>query len=182
LAFGFVPSTKTTKDCPLHFNDLWNVYQTTPGFPSDKLKTVLEHVAHLIVPTKMKGIVFAYDEAQNMSDHRENNQYPLSLIVDVFSSMQKRDLGCQFLLVLTGLPTLVPKLNEARTFTERMFHTLVLDRLSDHDARDVIALPIELTHSTLTFSEPAIQRIMAESKGYPFLIQYICKDSTVRLT
>jgi hypothetical protein len=81
-----------------------------------------------------------------------------------------------FLLVLTGLPTLVPKLNEARTFTERMFHTLVLDRLSDEDARAAITRPIEITRSTLTFAETAIQRIMAESKGYPFLIQYICKE------
>ena len=36
--------------------------------------------------------------------------------------------------------------------------------------------PIEITQSTLTFAEMAIQRIMAESKGYPFLIQYICKE------
>jgi hypothetical protein len=176
LPFGFVPPAKTPKDRPLHFNDLWNVYQATPGFPSDKLKTILEHVAHMIAPTKMKGIVFAYDEAQNMSDHRENNEYPLSLIVDVFSSMQKRSLGCQFLLVLTGLPTLVPKLNEARTFTERMFHTLVLDRLSENDAREAVTRPIKLTKSTLTFSETAILGILAESKGYPFLIQYICKE------
>jgi hypothetical protein len=176
LPFGFIPPTKTSKDRPLHFNDLWNVYQTTPGFASDKLKTVLEHVAHMITPTKVKGIVFAYDEAQNMSDHRENHEYPLSLIVDVFSSMQKRELGCQFLLVLTGLPTLVPKLNEARTYTERMFHTLVLDRLSDDDAREAIERPIKITGSTLTFTERAISVIMQESKGYPFLIQYICKE------
>ena len=176
LPFGFVPPKKTAKDRPLHFNDLWNVYQSTAGFPSDKLKTVLEHVAHMVAATQMKGIVFAYDEAQNMSDHRENHEYPLSLIVDVFSNMQKRNLGCQFLLVLTGLPTLVPKLNEARTYTERMFHTLVLDRLSDDDAREAITRPIEITQSTLTFAEVAIQRIMAKSKGYPFLIQYICKE------
>lgn len=130
----------------------------------------------MIAPTKVKGVVFAYDEAQNMSDHRENHEYPLSLIVDVFSSMQKRELGCQFLLVLTGLPTLVPKLNEARTYTERMFHTLVLDRLPDVDARDAITRPIEITGSTLTFTEKTIRLIMEESKGYPFLIQYICKE------
>jgi len=120
--------------------------------------------------------LFAYDEAQNMSDHRETNQYPLSLIVDVFANLQKRDLKCQFLLILTGLPTLIAKLNEARTFTERMFHTLVLDRLPDDSAREAITRPMEITKSTLTFAEKTIQRIMNESKGYPFLIQYICKE------
>lgn len=176
LPFGFVPPAKTAKDRPLHFNDLWQVYQTTAGFPADKLKAVLEHVASMIAPTRVNGIVFAYDEAQNMSDHRETGQFPLSLIVDVFSSMQKRELGCKFLLVLTGLPTLVPKLNEARTYTERMFHTLLLDRLSDKDAREAIKRPIEITGSTLTFTDKAIDLIMQESKGYPFLIQYICKE------
>ena len=177
LPFGFVPPKQSAKDRPLHFNDLWTIYQKTPGFPADKLKTVLEHVAHMIRPSKAKGIVFAYDEAQNMSDHSDANEFPLSLIVDVFSSIQKReDIGCKFILVLTGLPTLVPKLNEARTYTERMFHTLVLDRLSDNDARDAITRPIEMTQSTLTFTENTIQRIMHESKGYPFLIQYICKE------
>jgi hypothetical protein len=176
LPFGFIPPTKSHKERPLQFNDLWNIYQGTPGFDSDKLKAVLEHVASIITPTNIKGVVFAYDEAQNMSDHRETNQYPLSLIVDVFASMQKRNLKCQFLLILTGLPTLVPKLNEARTFTERMFHTLVLDRLSDAGAREAIIRPIEITQSTLTFSETTIQNIVKESKGYPFLVQYICKE------
>jgi hypothetical protein len=176
LPFGFVPPARTSKDRPLHYEDLWAVYQSTAGFPSDKLKAVLEHVALMMAPTKKKGIVFAYDEAQNMSDHRGINEYPLSLIVDVFANMQKRELPCQFLLVLTGLPTLVPKLNEARTYTERMFHTLMLDRLSDADARNAIVQPIQIVKSTLTFAEATVQRIMNESKGYPFLIQYICKE------
>ena len=143
---------------------------------SDKLKAVLEHNAMLLKGTAIKGIVFAYDEAQNLSDHRDTNQYPLSLVVDVFASLQKKQFGPQFMLVLTGLPTLVTKLNEARTFTERMFHTLVLDRLKDPDARDAIVRPIEIEKSTLRFSEQTIERIMSESKGYPFLIQYICKE------
>jgi hypothetical protein len=96
--------------------------------------------------------------------------------VDVFAYLQKRDLGCQFLLVMTGLPMLVTKLNEARTFTERMFHTLVLDRLTEKEAREAIVKPIEITQSTLGFSNKTVERIMNESKGYPFLIQYICKE------
>ena len=34
------------------------------------------------------------------------------------------------MLVLTGLPTLFPKLVDARTYTERMFHTIFLDKLT----------------------------------------------------
>jgi hypothetical protein len=77
---------------------------------------------------------------------------------------------------MTGLPTLVTHLNEARTYTERMFHTLVLDRLSEDETREAILKPIELSKSTLTFSKQTVARIIEESKGYPFLIQYICRE------
>jgi hypothetical protein len=93
-----------------------------------------------------------------------------------FASLQKQNLPCQFLLVLSGLPTLIPKLNQARTFTERMFHTLLLDRLNEPETRDAITRPIELTKSTLTFSDKTIENIINESKGYPFLVQYVCKE------
>jgi AAA ATPase domain len=176
LPFGFVASKRTAKERPLNYEDLASIYAKTPGFVSDKLKAVLEHVAAILAPTKVKGIVFAYDEAQNLSDHRESDQFPLSVIVDVFSSLQKRQLPCQFLLVLTGLPTLIQKLNEARTYTERMFHILILDRLKEVEARAAVVKPLELVSSTLGFTENTINRILLESKGYPFLIQYICKE------
>jgi hypothetical protein len=141
LPFGFVPPKKKgANERPLKFDDLSSIYNNTPGFVMDKLLAVLEHVAAMIAPTKVKGIVFAYDEAQNLSDHQDTNQFPLSVVVDVFANIQKRHLDCQFLLVLTGLPTLVQKLNEARTFTERMFHTLILDRLIDPDTRAAIEM------------------------------------------
>jgi hypothetical protein len=176
LPFGFTEKQRHPNERPLKYDDLANLYNSTPGFVSDKLKAVLEHVAALLRGTGVKGIVFAYDEAQNLSDHKDVNQFPLSLVVDVFANLQKKQLGCEFLLVLTGLPTLVTKLNEARTFTERMFHTLVLDRLKDPEAREAIVRPIEIEKSTLGFTNQTILRVMHESKGYPFLIQYICKE------
>jgi hypothetical protein len=175
LPMGFTGKA-TTNARPLKFDDLWHIYNTTPGFDSDKLKAVLEHVAMIIANAKIKGIVFAYDEAQNLADKKESGQFPLSLVVDVFSNLQKRNLGCQFLLVMTGLPTLITNLNEARTYTERMFHTFVLDRLSEDDTREAIVRPIEIAQSTLRFADTTIEKIVHESRGYPFLIQYICKE------
>ena len=176
LPFGFVSNTHTVNARPLHYNDLWNIYNQTPGFDSDKLKAVLEHVGKIIANAKIPGIVFAYDEAQNLSDKKDKGQHPLSLVVDVFSNLQKRDLGCQFLLVLSGLPTLITNLNEARTYTERMFHTFLLDRLSDDETRQAILNPIEVSGSSLKFSPATVEKIIRESKGYPFLIQYFCKE------
>ena len=161
---------------PLQFDDLWRIYESTPGFSTDKVKAVLEYSASIIADTKLKGIVFAYDEAQNLVDKKEREQFPLSLVCDVFANLQRRDLGCQFLLVMTGLPSLITHLNEARTYTERMFHTLVLDRLTESETREAVLKPIELSKSTLKFSSKTVARIVEESRGYPFLIQYICRE------
>jgi len=175
LPFGFT-SKKQRKERPLNFDDLWGMYQGTPGLISDKLRALLLYVAKLVEQTPIKGIVFAYDEAQNLSDHAEKNQFPLSLLLDVFSQIQRQETRCRFLLVLTGLPTLIPKLNEARTFTERMFHTIVLDRLNEKDARDAVVKPLEISRSTLTFAPAAVNYIVQDSAGYPFFIQFLCKE------
>ena len=173
---GFVDAKMPKETRPLHYDDLSKLYESTPGFVSDKLKAILEQVTTWLAETEIKGIVFGYDEAQNLSDHKEVKQFPLSLVIDVFSNIQRKNLKCQILLVLTGLPTLLPKLTEARTFAERMFHTMVLDRLSDAETREAITQPIDITGSSLRFADKTIERIALESRGYPFLIQYICKE------
>ena len=168
--------TKDEGDRPLSFDDLWSVYKKTPGLVEDKLRHVLEQVANVVAPSELKGVVFAYDEAQNLADHKANNEFPLSLLLDVFSYFQRRDFGCHFILVLCGLPTLLPKLNEARTYTERMFHTMRLQRLSDSAAREAILRPIEIAKSKLKFPEYVVADIISMSAGYPYFIQFICKE------
>ena len=173
LGFG---SKEETRKRPLEFDDLWKLYMETAGLPVDRLKEVLNRVAQLIAVTPVKGIVFAYDEAQNLADHSAVNQYPLSVLLDAFSSLQRQQHKCKFLLVLSGLPTLFPKLNEARTYTERMFNVLQLERLNDKAAREAVVKPIELTKSPITFSANTVDMIVRESRGYPYFIQYICKE------
>ena len=57
-----------------------------------------------------------------------------------------------------------------------MFHTLMLDRLTEAETRKAILKPIEIYSSTLTFSDQTVNRIVVELRGYPFLIQYICRE------
>ncbi len=104
---------------PLNYQALKAIYDKTRGLVLDKLKGVLEFLWPKIEASAQKGIIFAYDEAQNLADHKAKEQYPLSLLLDLFQSLQRK--GVRFMLALTGLPTLFPKLVEARTFAERMF-------------------------------------------------------------
>jgi hypothetical protein len=161
---------------PFSFNDLWSIYENTPGLVLDKLQAVFAQVAQLIEKVPIRGIVFAYDEAQNLADHAAAKEFPLSLLLDLFASLQRKHYNRSFMLVLTGLPTLFPKLNEARTYTERMFHVLQLDRLSHDDARQAVIEPIKITKSSLGFSHETIENIVSMSGGYPYFIQFIGKE------
>jgi hypothetical protein len=161
---------------PVHFDDLWKIYESTNGLTDDKLKAVLLSVRAALEQTDIKGVVFAYDEAQNLTDHALSKEFPLSILLDVFSYFQRNPSKCKFMLVLTGLPTLFPKLNEARTYTERMFHVMHLQKLDETAAREAIKKPIELTQSTLTFAEKTINEIVQMSSGYPYFIQFVCKE------
>jgi hypothetical protein len=175
LPLGFT-ALSCTKSRPLQYGDLRKVFDESPGLSSDKLKSVLRHVEKLISDTNIRGIVFAYDEAQNLTDKAQDKQYPLSLLLDVFQSIQKSPHNVPFLLVLTGLPTLFAKLNEARTYTERMFEVLALDRLSDEDSREAIVRPIAEESCPVSFSDDTIKQIIQMSGGYPYFIQFICKE------
>lgn len=173
---GFSAKPESTSLRPLSFDDLWKIYDQAPGLVEDKLKAVLLEVGNAIKGTPISGIVFAYDEAQNLSDHKANNEFPLSMLLDVFAYFQRGGFGFNFLLVLCGLPTLLPKINEARTYTERMFHIMKLERLTAKDSREAILRPIEISKSSLIFHDSVVDEIIDMSGRYPYFIQFICKE------
>jgi hypothetical protein len=159
----------------LSFDSLLQIYNATPGLASDKLKAVLETVwGALSASGRTRGIIFAYDEAQNLSDQAAKEQYPLSLLLDVFQSIQKK--GLPLMLVLTGLPTLFPKLVEARTFSERMFRVVFLKSLNEPESRDAILRPIEDASCPVNLSSESVRTIVEMSGGYPYFIQFVCRE------
>ncbi|OKS84912.1 P-loop NTPase family protein [Mucilaginibacter polytrichastri] len=170
---GFT-ATSETVEVKLSFIMLMSLHNNTPGLESDKLKRVLEFVWD-VVKTKVKGIVLAYDEAQILKDKAADKQYPLSLLLEVIQYLQKKEIP--YLLVLTGLPTLFPNLVEARTYAERMFNITTLDRLSEEESREAILKPIETEGCPVTFTEHGIAEILKYSSGYPYFIQFFCKEA-----
>ena len=158
----------------LNYAMLRDMYDQTPGLVADKLKFVLEFVWNLLKQVGARGVVFAYDEAQNLSDHADANEYPLSLLLDVFQSLQRKEFP--LLLVLTGLPTLFPKLVEARTYAERMFRVVFLNRLNEADSRDAITIPVQKTGCPVNLAADSVNLVIHESGGYPYFIQFICRE------
>ncbi len=159
---------------PLTYDVLLTRFQATPGLISDKLKATLEFVWSVLPQSAIAGVVFAYDEAQNLADHVAKNEFPLSLLLEVFQSLQRKNIP--FMLVLTGLPTLRGKLVEARTYSERMFHIVFLKPLDAIATGAAITTPTLQPGFPLRFSEEVTNRISAMSGGYPYFIQFICKE------
>lgn len=150
------------------------IYDSTPGLVADKLKFVLEFIWQHLKAENGKGIVLAYDEAQNLSDQAPKREYPLSILLDIFQSIQKKKIP--FMLVLTGLPTLFPKLVEARTFAERMFHVLTITKLTPEASREAILTPIQKRKCPVMLSSEAVDWIIDDSDGYPYFIQFFCRE------
>jgi hypothetical protein len=170
---GFDSAPKTA-DVPLDFAALEGVYRAAPGLVSDKLKAALLAAWSVLSRHGRRGVVFAYDEAQNLADERTPGQFPLSVLLDVFQSLQRQ--GARYLLVLTGLPTLFPKLVEARTYSERMFHVLLLTKLSPADSRAAIVRPTETDRCPVSFTRASVDLIVEASGGYPYFLQFISRE------
>lgn len=159
----------------LSYPVLMDLYSGLPGLPLDKIKGVLEIAwSALSNAQNVRGVIFAYDEAQNLADQSAKDQYPLSLLLDSFQSLQRK--GLPLMLALTGLPTLFPKLVEARTFSERMFRVVFLQSLSKSESEDAIRKPIEDSECPLQLSDSSVQTIVDTSGGYPYFIQFICRE------
>lgn len=170
---GFSPAP-AAEEIPLSHSVLTSVYEGTPGLVSDRIKATLEFAWEHLREQGRQKVIFAYDEAQNLSDHAAKEQFPLSVLLDVFQSIQKK--GIPFMLVLAGLPTLFPKLVDARTYAERMFRVVTLNKLNPGESREAILKPIEVADCPIKLSDNSVEVIIYESGGYPYFIQFICRE------
>jgi len=164
------------KDVPLPFEALRNMYEQAPGLPSDKLRHVLSRLGSMVNHAKARGIVFAYDEAQCLHDHAERNEYPMSMLIETIASLQKNEGVAQCLLVLSGLPQVFDALTETRTYTERMFHVINLDRLSRSEAYAAFMTPLSDLMPPLFAHPDLIEKVVDLTGGYPYLIQFFGKE------
>jgi len=162
------------KQVSLSHDVLKTVFDSTPGLTADKIKTTLEFAWEHLREQGQHRVIFAYDEAQNLSDHASKDQFPLSVLLDVFQSIQKK--GIPFMLVLSGLPTLFPKLVDARTFAERMFRVMTLTKLSEDESKEAVLKPIEMAGCPVSLTPQSVEVICRESGGYPYFIQFICRE------
>jgi hypothetical protein len=58
-----------------------------------------------------------------------------------------------------------------------MFNVLELKNLSPEESRKAILVPIQKENSPVRFDDSSINLIIKESGGYPYFIQFICREA-----
>lgn len=163
------------------FEALREQYESAPGLPSDRLKSVLLMVTNLVRRAKLAGIMLAYDEAQCLADRSAINEFPMSMLIETVGTLQQGEGQSPCLLVLSGLPHVFEALTETRTYTERMFHVMTLDRLSREDTRSALVTPLNELMPPLRVSEDLLSKVVDFTGGYPYLIQFFGRELVEQL-
>lgn len=57
-----------------------------------------------------------------------------------------------------------------------MFRVIALDKLDDDASRDAIRTPIAASDCPVSFDEASVETICRASGGYPYFIQFICRE------
>lgn len=168
--------TEPAEAAPSTFEALKLAYEQAPGLPSDRLRAVLMRLSTLVARLKLEGIIFAYDEAQCLCDHAERHEFPMSMLIETVSTLQKQDSVTPCLLLLAGLPQLFTSLTETRTYTERMFQVMTLDRLTRAETFEAVNTPISALSPPLHVTKDLVEKAVDLSGGYPYLIQFFGRE------
>ena len=113
------------------------------------------------------AIVLFIDELQYVPEDQL-----ASLIAALHSSSQEQ---LPITMVAAGLPQLVGRTGDAKSYAERLFEFAPVDRLDDDDARDALIVPA--SKEGVAFHPDAISEILRQTNGYPYFLQEWGKHS-----
>lgn len=108
-----------------------------------------------------RGILIAIDEVQDLTEHE--------LAAVIAAAHRSDQLQLPILLIGAGLPHLPGKAGDAKSYAERLIEFPQLGRLPEDDAKAALVLPAE--REGVKIQEQALDRMVAESEGYPYFIQ-----------
>jgi DNA-binding transcriptional ArsR family regulator len=134
---------------------------------SDLAREIFETV-ELAVAKGREGVVLLLDEAQLIRDERgRHGEHPLSLLIAPLVALQRQELPLA--VVLCGLPTLSANLQQARSYSERLFRGEEIDSLPTDEALAAFTHPLE--EAGRSADQGVAEEVVDEVEGYPYFIQ-----------
>lgn len=107
------------------------------------------------------AIVLFIDELQYVHDDQ------LASLIRALHSASQRQLPMTMLAA--GLPQLIGQMGRAKSYAERLFEFVPIDRLDDEAARTALSVPAE--REGVAFTPEAIAEILRHTMGYPYFLQ-----------
>ena len=127
------------------------------------LLTTLGNAAH----ERETALVFFIDELQYVPEDQL-----ASLIAALHSTSQEQ---LPITMVAAGLPQLVGRTGNAKSYAERLFEFAPVGRLDENDARDALIVPA--SKEGVEFHPEAVAEVLRETNGYPYFLQEWGKHS-----
>ena len=89
-----------------------------------------------------------------------------SLIMALHSASQDQ---LPITMVAAGLPQLIAQMGRAKSYAERLFEFVPVDRLDDAAARSALIVPA--TRAGVEYEPAAVAEILQQTSGYPYFLQ-----------
>ena len=113
------------------------------------------------------AVVLFIDELQYVPEAQ------LAALISALHSASQSQLPIT--MVAAGLPQLVGQTGRAKSYAERLFEFIPVDRLDDGAARDALTIPAQKEGAQ--FEPAAVAEILAQTLGYPYFLQEWGKHS-----
>ena len=107
------------------------------------------------------AVVLFIDELQYVAEEE------LASLIRALHSANQRQLPIT--MVAAGLPQLIGQMGRAKSYAERLFEFVPIDRLDDQAARAALCIPAQ--KEGVAFEETAIAEILQQTAGYPYFLQ-----------
>ncbi len=124
------------------------------------LTELLENVGAAAAERKTAAVLFI-DEIQYV---KENELAALIMALHRASQNQ-----VPLTMISAGLPQIISQMGQAKSYAERLFEFLYIDRLDERSARDALCVPAR--KEGVKYAEDAVAAILRETKGYPYFLQ-----------
>jgi hypothetical protein len=107
------------------------------------------------------ALVLFLDELQYISEDQ------LAALIAALHRIAQSQLPLTMLAA--GLPQVVGQTGRAKSYAERLFEFVSIDRLTDAAARTALSKPAE--REQVRYTEGALARVVKETQGYPYFLQ-----------
>lgn len=107
------------------------------------------------------AVILAVDELQYVAEEQ------LAALITALHRTSQRQLPV--LMVAAGLPQLLGQMGRAKSYAERLFAFVTVDKLDDGAAREALCKPA--ADEGAGYVEEAIREILAQTQGYPYFLQ-----------